>query len=123
MDSDLPEIECLNRPHGNQAEVDLVVPANLIALDGHFPGSPIVPGYMLVGWATRFASSALGARTSISSARAVKFLRPVTPGDRLRLTLRRDAGQEGEDVVHFEYRSVSPDSRMAHGILTLRSFE
>lgn len=74
----------------------VTVPADLMYLEGHFPGRPIVPGVaqlLLVERAARAAWPALGAPSSI---RRLKFLDPLAPRDRLALRLERE-----DDAVRF----------------------
>jgi len=77
-----------------------VVHADLTIFRGHFPGVPIVPGVMQVGWAVELARThglVTGRCTGIISA---KFRRLVQPGMRLEARLERGApaGQ-----LHFKY--------------------
>jgi len=46
-------------------------------LDGHFPGNPIVPGAVLLGYAAHALSEQ---RREIASVVRMKFLRPLLPG-------------------------------------------
>jgi 3-hydroxyacyl-[acyl-carrier-protein] dehydratase len=62
---------------------DLVFAADHPTAAGHFPGSPILPGALLLDSIVLAVSRGVGARAvTIQSA---KFLRPVRPGDRLRV--------------------------------------
>jgi 3-hydroxyacyl-[acyl-carrier-protein] dehydratase len=77
-----------------------LVPADLAIFRGHFPGVPIVPGIMQVGWAVELARAhglVTGPCTGIITA---KFRRLVQPGMRLEARLERStpAGQ-----LHFKY--------------------
>jgi 3-hydroxyacyl-[acyl-carrier-protein] dehydratase len=58
---------------------------------GHFPGNPIIPGALLLD--TVFHAIAGDAPGKNCQIRAVKFLRPVRPCDRLRIEWeqKRDA--------------------------------
>lgn len=52
------------------------IPADAPCLDGHFPGNPIVPGAVLLG----YAASALAERgEAIASVSRMKFLCPLLP--------------------------------------------
>jgi 3-hydroxymyristoyl/3-hydroxydecanoyl-(acyl carrier protein) dehydratase len=59
--------------------IRLRFPASHPAFPGHFPGSPIVPGALLLAAALE-ALGLGGAGTSIASA---KFLRPVAPEEEI----------------------------------------
>jgi 3-hydroxyacyl-[acyl-carrier-protein] dehydratase len=66
----------------------LVIDARHPALEGHFPGSPIVPGVVLLDAIVRSLEDEGGADGSwrIGSA---KFLQPVRPGEALTLVHER----------------------------------
>ena len=62
---------------------------------GHFPGNPIIPGALLLD-SVISAIAKVEAIGTPYELRAVKFLRPVRPGDRLRIEWREERG-----VLHF----------------------
>jgi 3-hydroxyacyl-[acyl-carrier-protein] dehydratase len=81
------------------------------ALAGHFPGTPIVPGVLLLDETLRAVeqdAAGVATRWRISTA---KFLSPVRPGEELTL--------EHEPLVDGSLRfTVSRDGRLvAHGVL------
>ncbi len=86
------------------ARLTLFVPPDLRCLRGHFPGLPIVPGAMQLGWVLAFASELLGSRPVLRGLQSVKFQRLVQPGQLLRLTIKLDPGQE---AIQFEYESAA----------------
>lgn len=68
----------------------LLVPSDLPVFRGHFPGVPIVPGIMQVGWAIELARThglVTGRCVGITTA---KFRRLVQPGMSLEARLERD---------------------------------
>ena len=86
------------------AQLSLLVPPDLRCLRGHFPGLPIVPGAMQLGWVLAFASELLGSRPVLRGLQSVKFQRLVQPGQTLRPTIKLDPGQ---GAIQFEYESVA----------------
>jgi len=64
------------------------------AMQGHFPQQPIMPGVLIIEAMAQIAGVALhsadppdaAGRSHIAAVRNIKFRRPVTPGDQLRLT-------------------------------------
>lgn len=56
------------------------VPADSTAFDGHFPGNPIAPGALVLHWMASRAH-AEGLPTPGATAKRVRFLREVRPGD------------------------------------------
>lgn len=64
-----------------------VVPPEHPSLPGHFPGHPIVPGVVLLALVEQAARATLGCSATLESVPAVKFLRPVAPGEPLAITI------------------------------------
>ena len=54
----------------------------------HFPGFPVTPGVCIVGMAVELASALSGRKLSLSEAKDIKFVMPITP--------------KGETVVDFD---------------------
>ena len=110
--------------------VKFVDPVNPI-FAGHFPAKPILPGIFLIEAMAQTAGVMLGAATSEAAARSnggvallgavnrFKFLKPVTPGQRLRVETKKltEVGQiaciggtvwvDGEMVANGELSVVS----------------
>jgi len=94
-------------------ETTLVVPADHPAFAGHFPGRPILPGVVLLGWATRSLADALGRATAPCEIVAAKFLRPVAPGTSLRIRHARQASGA------WRFDILAGDDSVASGTLRL----
>ncbi len=77
---------------------------------GHFPGRPIVPGVLLLGWAQAAIEAQLGQR--IQAMAEAKFHSPATPADALELDF-----EIGSSAVRFEIRSSA--RKIASGRFTL----
>ncbi|MCA9690279.1 MAG: hypothetical protein R3A51_05415 [Nannocystaceae bacterium] len=79
---------------GERCELSLQLPVDWEYTRGHFPGYPIVPGVaQLVAMVERPARTLwpeLGAPRSVAR---LKFRRPITPGERVRVVLER-AGEQ-----------------------------
>lgn len=79
---------------GESATWSVQIPADLVYLQGHFPGHPLLPGVaQLLAMAldrTHALWPALGQPRRITQ---LKFKRPIYPGDQLLLRLER-AGHE-----------------------------
>ncbi len=70
-----------------------VVPEDLAHLEGHFPGHPIVPGFMQVDWALVQAAERLGVAAGVRAFEALKFPNPLGPGAPIELELALDVDQ------------------------------
>ena len=79
----------------------LAIPPDLACLRGHFPGHPVVPGVVLVGWALELAATHLGMAPDCRGMETLKFQRVLQPGQRVELTLRADRDRH---TLRFAYR-------------------
>ena len=59
------------------------------ALDGHFPGAPVVPGVLLLDETVRAVESASALAPGAWRIRSAKFVKPVRPGETLALEHER----------------------------------
>jgi 3-hydroxymyristoyl/3-hydroxydecanoyl-(acyl carrier protein) dehydratase len=82
------------------------------AFAGHFPGTPIVPGALLLDEAVRALSEAAGLGTAQCEIAAAKFLSVVKPGEAL--SIEHERGNDGS--IRFVIRT--PDRTVASGRLT-----
>lgn len=59
------------------------VPVDHPAFAGHFPGTPTLPGVVLLDTALHAIAAATGAALDTCEISSVKFLSPVSPGEEL----------------------------------------
>lgn len=71
-------------------EREVLVAVDHPAFAGHFPGRPILPGVVLLGWAVEMLGDALGRPLPSCEIASAKFLRPVGPGATLSIRLTGD---------------------------------
>jgi acyl-coenzyme A synthetase/AMP-(fatty) acid ligase len=87
-----------------RAQASLALTPELLVFDGHFPGSPILPGVAQVDWAIAFARERFALPTRFIRMDALKFSQPALPGMHLDLDLQWNAATS---TLHFEYRSTA----------------
>lgn len=87
-------------------ELPLPIAADHPAYAGHFPGQPLLPGVVLLAEVLQAVLADAGHAALLGPAprlAMVKFLRPVRPGDALRLQLRLQPAA-GAQRLSFELR-------------------
>ena len=82
---------------------------------GHFPGFPILPGVVQIGWAEHYACMLYGLDGGIATLEQIKFRRPILPGMELTLVLRLDLALH---KLRYEYRDA--EASYSSGILNFR---
>jgi len=98
-----PEVTAIRRT-GDAIELDLLLPDDLLYLQGHFPGFPLLPGVTQIDWAIRFADEHLGTAIGAGCDVRVKFRSVIRPGRPVTLGLRFS---ENRRRLAFDYRDES----------------
>jgi 3-hydroxyacyl-[acyl-carrier-protein] dehydratase len=78
------------------------VPVSHPSLPGHFPGSPVVPGVVVLDLVLRAASEWQRRVVSVSALKQVKFLAPLLPEERADLALEVSGETLGFRVARGE---------------------
>ena len=99
----------------NRYELDLVIASDHVCFAGHFPGNPILPGVVQVGWAVTCAEELHGFAAGVQKLERVKFIHPILPG--MHITLHLSVDSESKRV-RYEYRDAT--TRYASGTLCFR---
>lgn len=92
-----------------------VVPLDHPAFAGHFPGTPILPGVVLLDLTLHAMAEAAGIEPDTCEIGSVKFLSPAKPGDELEI--RHDFPHSG--TIRFDI--VAGTRKIASGNIVLRS--
>jgi acyl-coenzyme A synthetase/AMP-(fatty) acid ligase/3-hydroxymyristoyl/3-hydroxydecanoyl-(acyl carrier protein) dehydratase len=96
----LPVVRGLVASDANEVTLALHLPAQLVYFDGHFPGSPVLPGVVQLSWVDLFARQLFDAKGGWRRMEAVKFSRLLLPETDVALTLQ--AHDDG-DQIRFSY--------------------
>ena len=96
----LPQIDSIERAHDGLS-LRFSVPETLGYFAGHFPGCPLLPGVVQIGWAVQLARQHLPLDAPFRSLAGVKFMRVIQPGATVELLLVLDAKRR---ELSFEYQ-------------------
>lgn len=72
----------------DSARISFRIPENLPYFDGHFPGRPVVPAFVQLGWVLAFAREKLRLSSQLTSISSAKFLRPLLPAGNYHLEMQ-----------------------------------
>jgi acyl-coenzyme A synthetase/AMP-(fatty) acid ligase len=86
------------------AQASIALDPALQVFDGHFPGSPILPGVAQVDWAIAFARERFDMPARFLRLDTLKFSQPALPGMHLDVELTWNAATA---TLQFEYRSTA----------------
>ncbi|MCP4905958.1 MAG: hypothetical protein GY910_13360, partial [bacterium] len=101
----------------NFVERACAVPVDLACLPGHFPGHPVVPAVLQLGWAVEVAGELLGTRPRLVGAPTLKFLEPLQPGQTFRIRVQQ------VDPTSLDVRLWKESSVVAQGRLKIAPSE
>nr|WP_286597044.1 acyl-CoA synthetase family protein [Thiopseudomonas alkaliphila] len=97
---------------GDQAQLQLIIPPDLVYFSGHFPKAPVVPGVVQIDWAQQLAAMHLGLRGVFQGMEVIKFQQLLRPGDRVCLDLRFDQAKRKLYFRFFAETSVYASGRI-----------
>lgn len=100
----------MNTPTHHRAE--LVIGADHPALEGHFPGNPVVPGVVLLDCALEAAEDWLATPLEVATLTQAKFLAPLLPDERAQIALAKS----GETL---SFKITRGDTLLAQGAFAL----
>jgi acyl-CoA synthetase (AMP-forming)/AMP-acid ligase II/3-hydroxymyristoyl/3-hydroxydecanoyl-(acyl carrier protein) dehydratase len=103
----IPEVTWLSKT-ATSGNAQLAIKDDLAVFDGHFEGSPILPGVAQLDWAIALSRECFDLPAQFLRMDALKFVRPVLPGANLLLDLSL-GGKASEISVAFRYYSTASD--------------
>jgi 3-hydroxyacyl-[acyl-carrier-protein] dehydratase len=74
-------------------ESQVTIPMDHPSIAGHFPGSPVVPGVLMLGEVMAAMRRIVQGGITFVGLPAVKFVSPWIPGERLTIRLESEGGQ------------------------------
>ncbi|MBA3033258.1 MAG: hypothetical protein KKF85_08660 [Gammaproteobacteria bacterium] len=86
------------------------VPLDHPAFAGHFPGTPILPGVVLLDVALQTIADSRGIALDLCEISAVKFLSPARPGDELLIQHSISAGGTLRFDILADLRKIASGS-------------
>jgi len=110
-----PEPRWLEREN-HSAQLELTVAPDLAHFEGHFPGTPVLPGVAMLDWAMHYGAEAFALQPHCLQMDVLKFQQIVRPGAELSLTLQWNAerGVMSFSFISGEQRHASGRFRMSH---------
>lgn len=100
---------------GASCRLRLYIASNCPYFEGHFQGTPVLPGVAQVMWAEHFARELLGVDGPFLGMRAIKFKKLVHPGSELILTLDYSA-----ETGRLDFSFVSSAGQHSQGRMNYR---
>lgn len=97
---------------GENHQATFVIAADHPSLPGHFPGTPVVPGVVVLDHVLQASEQWQGRRLSTRGLKQVKFHSPLLPGQRADVSLEI----EGSALT---FRVTRDDQPVAQGTFTL----
>ena len=90
------------RPLEGGVVLSLPIEKDLIYFTGHFPGTPVLPGVVLLAWAEEFGRQYLDINGKFTGVDNLKFHQVVRPGTTIDLGLQYESLKR---KLYFKYSS------------------
>ncbi len=94
-------------------EVELQIPKELAQVEGHFPGWPVVPGVVQLGWVLETAERLLGFKVRARGVEVLKFKEALLPGTRVSLEVLWTEADREKSRIRF--RVTQQERELASG--------
>ncbi|MDB5854503.1 MAG: AMP-binding protein [Herminiimonas sp.] len=110
-----PEIQVLEQD-ANRVLIKLHATADLACFEGHFPGTPILPGVAQVDWAWSLAQRYFALSAAFAGMQALKFHSVIRPDTTFQLELLRDAAGRSVAFRYFSPTGKLSSGKLLHGV-------
>ncbi|MBN2159521.1 MAG: hypothetical protein JW807_09005 [Spirochaetes bacterium] len=108
----------LNKTESNEISAEVTLTTESLWFDGHFPGSPILPGIAqlaIVSDMIRGHARMKSRSVSVSRITKVRFRQFVRPGD----TLQMSAAADATDPSAYKFRVLVNGQIACNGVMTM----
>jgi 3-hydroxymyristoyl/3-hydroxydecanoyl-(acyl carrier protein) dehydratase len=95
----------------------LMLPADAIWFDGHFPNDPILPGVAQIQLVLEAVHAAIGTACRPKSLKRIRFRAMIRPGDRFEIKIQAAAGHAGK----FQFRITVDDNIACTGTIVVEA--
>jgi len=97
---------------GERHECTFTIGADHPSLPGHFPGTPVVPGVVVLDWVMKRFDEWRSDGARVAGLKQVKFHAPLLPGERADVLLEHDGAS-------LNFRVARGGQPVAQGAFTL----
>ncbi len=98
-------------------QAPLVISPHHPAFAGHFPGTPIVPGVVLLDEALQAIGTLVGRDLSACQISAIKFLSPLRPGEPVSVRFETETQDGDLTNLKFRFDIMSDERKVATGAI------
>jgi len=98
----------------NATELEFSIPSDFVYFQGHFPGNPLVPGFVQIGWLLAFLELLLGKKVLNYKLSRFKFIYPIRPRDTVRISISEKGGK-------YRAKIMQEDKICCSGVIAIAS--
>lgn len=106
-----PLLKSLKREE-KRVELEVVVPPDLLYLDGHFSEAPILPGVVQLDWAISYGRQYFDLPRNFQGVNALKFQHVIQPNQPVTLELVHDSQKNSLNFRYFSARGQHASGRI-----------
>ena len=92
-----------------------VVPVESAWFDGHFPGTPILPGVAQLAMVVDILAETLGRTITVARASRIRFKSAIRPGDEVTVEIKPKTG----DPLSYTFKIARGSEPASGGVITI----